>query len=81
MDRLGVKVHLRTVVKKVVAKDGHFEKIILGDQRQIHADACIVATGGLSYQSTGSTGDGFQFSRKPRTYGDGLYACTCADGM
>ena len=54
MDRLGVKVHLRTAVKKVVAKDGHFEKIILGDQRQIHADACIVATGGLSYQSTGS---------------------------
>ena len=39
MDRLGVKVHLRTAVKKVVAKDGHFEKIILGDQRQIHADA------------------------------------------
>ena len=57
MDRLGVKVHLRTAVKKVVAKDGHFEKIILGDQRQIHADACIVATGGLSYQSTGSSGD------------------------
>ena len=34
MDRLGVKVHLRTAVKKVVAKDGHFEKIILGDQRR-----------------------------------------------
>ena len=49
MDRLGVKVHLRTAVKKVVAKDGH-------------ADACIVATGGLSYQSTGSTGDGFRFA-------------------
>mgnify|MGYP002577567074 CR=1 FL=1 len=62
MDRLGVKVHLRTAVKKVVAKDGYFEKIILGDQRQIHADACIVATGGLSYQSTGSTGDGFRFA-------------------
>ena len=57
-----MKVHLRTAVKKVVAKDGHFEKIILGDQRQIHADACIVATGGLSYQSTGSTGDGFRFA-------------------
>ncbi len=68
-------------MKKVVAKDGHFEKIILGDQRQIHADACIVATGGLSYQSTGSTGDGFRFRIKSRTYGDGLYACACADGM
>lgn len=29
MDRLGVKVHLRTAVKKVVAKDGHFEKTYL----------------------------------------------------
>lgn len=29
MDRLGVKVHLRTAVKKVVAKDGHFEKSYL----------------------------------------------------
>ena len=43
-------------------KDGHFEKVILGDQTQVCADACIVATGGLSYQSTGSTGDGFRFA-------------------
>lgn len=62
MDRLGVEVHLRTAVKKVVAREGRFEKIILADQRQIRADACIVATGGLSYQSTGSTGDGFRFA-------------------
>ena len=32
MDRLGVEVHLRTAVKKIVEKDGHFEKVILGDQ-------------------------------------------------
>ena len=62
MDRLGVEVHLRTAVKKIVEKDGHFEKVILGDQTQVCADACIVATGGLSYQSTGSTGDGFRFA-------------------
>ena len=62
MDRLGVEVHLRTAVKKIVEKDGHFEKVILGDQTQVCADACIVSTGGLSYQSTGSTGDGFRFA-------------------
>lgn len=28
------------------------------------ADAVIVATGGISYPSTGSTGDGYQFARK-----------------
>lgn len=27
-------------------------------------DACIVATGGLSYQSTGSTGDGYRFAKE-----------------
>ena len=63
MNRLGVKVHLRTAVKKVVEKEGHFEKIVLGDDMEVYADACIVATGGLSYQSTGSTGDGFRFAQ------------------
>ncbi len=63
MNRLGVKVHLRTAVKKVVEKEGHFEKIVLGDDTEVYADACIVATGGLSYQSTGSTGDGFRFAQ------------------
>lgn len=28
-----------------------------------HADAVVVATGGLSYESTGSTGDGYRFAR------------------
>ena len=63
MNRLGVKVHLRTAVKKVVEKEGHFEKIVLGDDTEVYADVCIVATGGLSYQSTGSTGDGFRFAQ------------------
>ena len=63
MNRLGVKVHLRIAVKKVVEKEGHFEKIVLGDDTEVYADACIVATGGLSYQSTGSTGDGFRFAQ------------------
>ncbi len=32
------------------------------DGRILHADAVIVATGGLSYPSTGSTGDGYRFA-------------------
>ena len=28
------------------------------------ADAVIVATGGISYPSTGSTGDGYRFAKK-----------------
>lgn len=34
-----------------------------GLQKQEHFDAVIVATGGLSYERTGSTGDGLRFAR------------------
>ena len=34
----------------------------LADGREISADAVIIATGGKSYQSTGSTGDGYGFA-------------------
>ena len=43
-------------------KKGKFNKVVLKDTTTKTADACIVATGGLSYRSTGSTGDGFRFA-------------------
>lgn len=60
---LGVEIHLRTEVMKVVGKE-QFEYIELSNGRKIHGDACIVATGGLSYQTTGSTGDGYRFAKE-----------------
>lgn len=36
----------------------------LQNGRVIQADAVLVATGGLSYPSTGSTGDGYRFARQ-----------------
>lgn len=36
--------------------------IVLADGRKISADRVILATGGLSYPSTGSTGDGYRFA-------------------
>ena len=36
----------------------------MADQEVIKGDACIIATGGLSYPSTGSTGDGYRFAKK-----------------
>ena len=38
--------------------------VILTDGTFIEGDAVIVATGGFSYQSTGSTGDGYRFARE-----------------
>lgn len=63
LERLGVQVHLNTEVVRVVEKDGAFEKLQLS-KGEAAGDACIVATGGLSYQSTGSTGDGYRFAKE-----------------
>ena len=35
----------------------------MGDARKLAGDALIIATGGNSYQSTGSTGDGYKFAK------------------
>lgn len=62
MKKVGVKVCLNTEVKSVEAEKGKFNKVVLKDTTTQTADACIVATGGFSYRSTGSTGDGFRFA-------------------
>ena len=57
MKQGGVKVKLNTLVKNLsVAKDGF--KI----DGMFECKSVIIATGGLSYPSTGSTGDGYRFA-------------------
>lgn len=36
--------------------------VVLEDNRMISADAVVLATGGISYPSTGATGDGYRFA-------------------
>lgn len=64
LHRLGVNVFLRTAVREVVAEEGMFSGFRLGDGTFVPGDACVVATGGLSYQTTGSTGDGYRFAKE-----------------
>lgn len=64
LKKAGAKVHLHTTVKEIVKKP-EAEKVtgvILEDDTFMEGDAVIVATGGFSYQSTGSTGDGYRFA-------------------
>jgi len=56
LQREGVKVHLHSSVKRVLEEDGQAVGLELSDGKRIQADSVIVATGGLSYPSTGSTG-------------------------
>ncbi len=62
LQRLGVEIHLHSEVVKVLGTDS-FEAIELKNGNRIQGDACIVATGGCSYQTTGSTGDGYRFAK------------------
>ena len=64
MKRLGVRVRLHTAVRRIVEKDGRFSALYLADGTKVEADACIIATGGNSYQTTGSDGDDYRFARE-----------------
>ncbi len=64
LERLGVAVCLNTEVVDIKQQDGKFYSVCFGKKREeMKADACIIATGGLSYPSTGSTGDGYRFAK------------------
>lgn len=64
LSRLGVEICLGQEVSGLMARDGQIQGIGLKKgERKVPADAVIVASGGLSYPSTGSTGDGYEFAR------------------
>ncbi len=63
LQQLGVHIHLHTAVKEIVGKE-KFEYLRLQDGEKVTGDVCIVATGGFSYQTTGSTGDGYRFAKE-----------------
>ena len=59
-----VKVMLNTKVSDLKLKDGKITALVLSDSNQISCDHVIICTGGLSYPSTGSTGDGLKWAKK-----------------
>ena len=68
----GVSIHLNEKVEKIVTETctmldiGIMSRVveILTDKQKYPCDVAIVATGGLSYPSTGSTGDGYLFAQE-----------------
>ncbi len=51
-------------VHRLSIKNNEVKKIILTNKKAIYAKNIIVATGGLSYPVTGSTGDGMRWAKK-----------------
>ncbi|MBD5135914.1 MAG: NAD(P)/FAD-dependent oxidoreductase [Lachnospiraceae bacterium] len=58
-----VNVRLNSHVEKLIIQNGKIKGIIVNGKKQ-DADAVIMATGGLSYKSTGSDGSGFDIIRE-----------------
>ena len=62
----GVKISYKTRVTEILTIDGKVSGIkyinARGFERREEAEHVIVATGGVSYPSTGSTGDGYDFA-------------------
>lgn len=66
MEKGQVKVLLRTSAESILLDEekGRILGVWLTDGRELAADAVIVASGGKSYEATGSTGDGYWFAKQ-----------------
>lgn len=64
LERLGVVISLNTEVEGLWVEEDRCRGILIKETGKIPADAVIVATGGLSYPTTGSTGDGYRWAGK-----------------
>ena len=70
LKKRGVQIMLNTGVKELLVDteaDGEngfrIKGVLLTNGKRDMADSVIVATGGISYESTGSTGDGYRFAQ------------------
>ncbi len=59
INRLGIDLLLNTAVKSINTEYDSVTGVTLQDGTVIEANAVIIATGGVSYPLTGSTGEGF----------------------
>ncbi len=74
MKKYAVEVRLNTDVMRVIKQDGHFN--IYDKYDNIYTtNSVIVATGGLSYPGTGSTGFGYKIARD---FGHKIVECKSA---
>ena len=60
---LHVDIRLNTKVNELIIENDRCIGVVIG-KNKIMADAVIVATGGMSYQATGSDGDGYRFAKE-----------------
>ena len=62
MKKYNVKA-VKAAVSDITTANGAASGVLLSNGKKISAERVILATGGLSYPTTGSTGDGYKFAR------------------
>lgn len=65
LERRSVDVRYNSIVTAIITHNNEFSGLLLKNSPgELTGDAVIIATGGLSYPLTGSTGDGFRFAKE-----------------
>ncbi len=59
-----VRIIYKMQLKDIIIRDGKVKGLLLSDGKVLAADKIILATGGISYSFTGSTGEGLDLARK-----------------
>lgn len=62
LKKYNVQIKLNSEVSEILTKDNVACGVKLKSGEEILSDAVVVATGGISYPLTGSTGDGYKFA-------------------
>lgn len=64
LNKLNVKIKYDSSVSHIQIQDNKLTGVVLKNGDVINCDKCILATGGKSYQVTGSNGDGYLIAQK-----------------
>jgi predicted Rossmann fold flavoprotein len=63
LSKSNVKIMLHSKVRDIVLEDKSIKEVVINSGEKIKGDHFIIATGGASYPSTGSVGDGQRFAK------------------
>ncbi len=61
--KAGAKI-IKGRAEKLIIENGAVKGVVTSDGEALYADRVIIATGGVSYPATGSTGDGYELAKQ-----------------
>lgn len=64
MKKLKIEIKLKSKVNKIIVEENRAVGIIYNDKEKLYANKIILATGGKSYPTTGSTGEGYKIAKE-----------------